>query len=199
MSCTAAGECFSARALAINEALMIFLVSDCQVNDWKNGNPPHKTICGKLACDIPMPWPPAPPMTKANCSTVPPPIGSYRRSIALVHQISLLEQHPTIDYFLILPAPLPNFCISISNPTLKEFFRANRNRAFQTGDSVAVDLLYAMLEKAAKSRTESGVNTLKKQLEAEFGKSANSFSEELSTMLNLECQTQTEFSGFYVS
>jgi hypothetical protein len=130
MSCTAAGESFPTlfTRLSYSEELTIFLVSDCQVNDWKNGNPPHKTICGKVTSDTPLPIPPAPLATTTSRSSIPPPVGGYRRSIALVHQISLLERNPTIDYFLIPPAPLPDVGTSMAQPTLRELFRLNHQQ-----------------------------------------------------------------------
>jgi len=58
---------------------VMYCSRECQVSDWKYGDPPHKAVCGK-----------------------PRP-----RSAALLKQIALLEKHPSVDYFLMRPEPLP--------------------------------------------------------------------------------------------
>jgi hypothetical protein len=56
----------------------------------------------------------------------PPPAATYHRSVALQHQISLLEQHPTFDYVITPPAPLDDVAMAFQKPELAELFRENR-------------------------------------------------------------------------
>lgn len=75
--------------------------SECQIQDWKNGLPqPHKLFCGK---------PLEEQDEKEDASEdagsgalddagIPQADPSYKRSPALLHQISLLTENPQMDY-----------------------------------------------------------------------------------------------------
>ena len=80
-----------------------------------------------------------------------------------MHQISLLEKDPSIDYFLIPPAPEPDIGVTMRGEKSK-LFKWLRDRAFETGDPEAVGFMYKLL---------SGVNgfgddELERQLGAEY-------------------------------
>jgi hypothetical protein len=137
--------------------------SDCQINDWKHGDPPHKTVCGKLISDIP-----TSPKPSIQSAKFPSP-RTFRPSLALMRQMSLLNKDPSADYFLIPPAPLPDIGIAMAEPSLTELFRAMRDRAFETCDKEAVGFMFKFLEGAVQGRSGFGLKQLEKQLGAEFG------------------------------
>jgi hypothetical protein len=134
------------------------------MNDWHHGNPPHKTICGgKLASSNPLTSPQSASHLTANV-----PTGTYSRSMALVHQMSMLKKHPAVDYFLIPPAPQPDLGITMAHPDLATLFRKMRDLAFETGNPEAVGLMCKLLQSMVRSRTDFGLDQLEKQLAAEF-------------------------------
>lgn len=77
--------------------------SECQLQDWKSGKPrPHRVLCGK-PLDEEAAQPVETTEESAGASAlddkgIPPPDPGDQRSPALLHQISLLSEHPEYDY-----------------------------------------------------------------------------------------------------
>lgn len=74
--------------------------SECQKDDWVHGTPrPHKTICGKRLDEDTINQP-----RQSTKSNLPPPDPGHKRSIALLHQMSVLtefvEQRISCDYLV---------------------------------------------------------------------------------------------------
>jgi hypothetical protein len=138
--------------------------SDCQVNDWKKGNPPHKTICGVPTSSIPTTQP-LPPVSSPVTSKAP----TFRRSPALLHQISLLEENSQVDYVLVQPAPSPDYGIMFEDSVGSLYFRTMRARAFESGDPSTVRMMYKQLRSTSMKTPGYQISWLEKQLKAEFG------------------------------
>jgi hypothetical protein len=142
---------------------------DCQVNDWKRGNlpnnPPHKAICGKPTSTIPAVQPPSP----LSDATSGAQATAFHPSPALLRQMSLLEENPTLDYVLVQPEPLPDHGIVFQSSMGSLFFRVVRDQAFETGDSRMVATMYSQLSKSAKAQVGYGIERLENQLKLEFG------------------------------
>jgi hypothetical protein len=69
---------------------------ECQVYDWKKGNPrPHKVSCGQPLEDV-FCIPAAP--TAEDDPNFPPPDSGFRRTLALLHQIAFLKKDRRVDY-----------------------------------------------------------------------------------------------------
>jgi hypothetical protein len=81
----------------------------------------------------------------------------------------MLEKHPSVDYFIIPPAPLPDVGLTFGEPELAKLFHGMRDRAFETGSKEAVGFMYKFLYPIVKSRPEVGPDGLEKQLGREFG------------------------------
>jgi len=161
------GEAFKScsRCMTIGRKVM-YCGRDCQVEDWKNGKPPHKIICGKPstpgASNLAAPAPP-------KAGSIPPAAPNFRRPPALLHQISLLEENPTLDYALVKPAPRECDQGIVMQAASSLLFRVMRDRAFRDGDESAVLHMFRALEPMASSFTGYGVVGLEKQLKLEFG------------------------------
>jgi hypothetical protein len=116
---------------------------ECQVYDWKNGDPPHKAVCST----------------------------PKRRSAALLKQIAMLEQYPSVDYFLVRPAPLPELGFVIGGEGHgAELFRRMRKLAFEKGDKRSVGFMYDFLDSEIKTTPACvGLDGLDAQITQEFG------------------------------
>jgi len=136
---------------------------DCQVKDWKKGTPPHKTICGKPTSGISATQP-LPPVS----GSIPPKARTFRRSPALLRQISLLEKSSKVDYVLMQPTPLPDQGIAFQAGT-STLFRTLRAHAFETGDPRTVRSMYKQLRGTAMKQVGYQIDWLEKQLKSEFG------------------------------
>ncbi|KAF8957199.1 hypothetical protein BDZ97DRAFT_1847730 [Flammula alnicola] len=149
---------------------------ECQTHDWKHGSPrPHKAICGKEVNDLSME---AEPHTKERSKGIPLPDPGFERSPALLHQISLLERKPNVDYVLINPPPLPDVGIALPASAIvrqvRQMFLIMRHRAFKSGDKRAARFLYQILNKsygenASGISQQYPVSRLKEQFEREYG------------------------------
>lgn len=63
--------------------------SECQKHDWRHGSPrPHRDICGNKD----LKEAPKATLQQANDERFPQPENGFRRSPALLHQISLLKR-----------------------------------------------------------------------------------------------------------
>ncbi|KAJ6537300.1 hypothetical protein DFH09DRAFT_1324402 [Mycena vulgaris] len=63
------------------------------------------------------------PLTTTTTTRDSPPEPSYTRSPTLLHQLSLLREHPDLDYMFIQPDPLPNQGVVLENPADGTWFR----------------------------------------------------------------------------
>ncbi|KDR68267.1 hypothetical protein GALMADRAFT_146498 [Galerina marginata CBS 339.88] len=130
---------------------IFYCSSECQKHDWKHGNPrPHKNICGRPESEIPDEVK-AP--SNENNKRIPLPVPGFKRSPALLHQISLqMKAEPPVDYFLVNPPPLADVGISLPptfelGQTVKQMFLRKRDRAFKNGDHRAARFMYQFLKK----------------------------------------------------
>ncbi|KAJ7469841.1 hypothetical protein B0H11DRAFT_2435455 [Mycena galericulata] len=151
--------------------VMIF-PSECVKADW----PRHKIICGKpltvesatstaVVVDpasgygkAPSIIPPFTPLLRASrvCS-IRPPTGGYKRSAALIRQVLLLQQNPSVDYFLSLPSKTNNL-VSVSLPDDAESARfcAARDDLMSTGNSESFWVVFVALVQIAKTLIQTG-------------------------------------------
>ena len=138
--------------------------SECQVADWKTGNPPHKAVCGKPEAFFEMKMAPNNvPKSKWN-----PPLPGFQRSPALLHQMRILDENPDLDYILMRPYPHDDHGLAVRHP-MKTFFTLNVNRAVTSGDKAAVKNMYNILAPTAASFGGMCLEDLKKQLQNEYG------------------------------
>ncbi|KAF8588427.1 hypothetical protein K439DRAFT_632506 [Ramaria rubella] len=139
--------------------------SECQKEDWRNGRPPHKTICGKNISAVNA----TEEITRQiQDDRIPPPDPTFQRSIALRHQITFLSSPPYPDYVLIFPSPHPDKGISCSSLTARLVFLVMRRRALKSGDPNAVYAMFRLLLPFIE-RLDFSPQSLKKQLGAEYG------------------------------
>ncbi|KAG8919962.1 hypothetical protein FRC01_001010 [Tulasnella sp. 417] len=126
---------------------------ECQTRDWKFGDPPHKTICGK-SVSVPSPSPIVPLRTfeQAISSSgkdvyaVPPPDKGFIRSSDLVCQIvNLQDQCPKLKelaYIVMKGGEHASFICLYQDSWTAAYFRVFRNHAFRNGDPKAVAVMY---------------------------------------------------------
>jgi hypothetical protein len=126
---------------------------ECQVNHWKNGDPPHKAVCGS----------------------------PKRRSAALLKQIAKLEQEPTVEYYLMPPAPLPEVGLMFGGEAHRaKIFQELRNLAFEKGDKTSVALMYEFLDSEVKTTPAvAWMGGIDAQITEEFGFTIEEIQEEL--------------------
>ncbi|KAK0188438.1 hypothetical protein F5146DRAFT_1122637 [Armillaria mellea] len=155
---------------------------DCQVADWKCGFPvPHKNICGKKGYDddegTPQPDQVTPPSSGESEDAddteidtgIPAPEPSFKRSPALLHQISFhTEPDSFVDYVFVRPYPQDDHGVSLGLDDDKMKFLIMRRRAMKTGDKAAVATMYEMLLPYAE-KLAFGATKLKAQLKSEYG------------------------------
>ncbi|KAJ7275080.1 hypothetical protein C8J57DRAFT_241085 [Mycena rebaudengoi] len=121
---------------------VLYCSVECQKADWKLH---HKAICGKqLSFDaiskrVPDPIP-TPGASVSSPPVVGPPIGSYKRSSALMYQIAELKQRPECDYVLLSDSLAEPIFLDFPDPEAQSLFQKSREKAMTTGDrqSVAV-------------------------------------------------------------
>ncbi|KAK0215001.1 hypothetical protein IW262DRAFT_256649 [Armillaria fumosa] len=155
---------------------------DCQLADWKYGFPvPHKNICGKKGYDdnegTSQPDQITPPSSggsedadDAEIDTgIPAPEPSFKRSPALLHQISFHTGPDSfVDYVFVRPYPQDDHGVSLGLDDDKMKFLIMRRRAMKTGDEAAVATMYKMLLPYAE-KLAFGATKLKAQLKIEYG------------------------------
>lgn len=75
------------------------LYSECQVEHWKKGTPPHKLVCGNALRDedIHVQTVNQKPIEDIE-ERIPPADPGFTRSPALLTQISFLKRPPYVDY-----------------------------------------------------------------------------------------------------
>ncbi|KAE9396234.1 hypothetical protein BT96DRAFT_996949 [Gymnopus androsaceus JB14] len=155
----------------------------CQVNDYKNGNPPHKQICGNTDAllDATLSSPESKPKAKTPHTSTdedqsediprwPAPQPGYTRSPALQYQLLLLDEHPNLDYVLVRPEPQPDTTVVFPNAIGHFFFGLCMRRAVACYSPMEVYHMYQALEPSArKAMPAFGVEKLKEQLKKEYG------------------------------
>lgn len=115
---------------------------ECQIKDWKYGNPPHKTICGK-PYTVPGEGPsPIPMQQSSNSNDIPPPDPGFIRSPELVNQLALLKDNPHVTYVLTQPDPKPDHGVALQHLEGKMLFDIMKNRAIRNGDPQAVAMMW---------------------------------------------------------
>ncbi|KAF9066789.1 hypothetical protein BDP27DRAFT_1423547 [Rhodocollybia butyracea] len=155
----------------------------CQVQDWKNGRPPHRTTCGNTAALKDAILAPGSQSNKGKSKAAAQSNGDsadddkrfwkepkpgYIRSPALLHQLKFLEENPDMDYVFVRPEPHPDHGVKIPHPMGKMLFILQRNRAISEFSPVAVVQMYKMLLPAAENAPGIGKVGLKKQLMREY-------------------------------
>lgn len=144
--------------------------SDCQLNDWKRGNPAHKATCGKRLSELTdaLPASPShPPAGAAKAQGIPPARDGFVRSAALQYQIQLLIDKPEVDYFLVGWHSTAERSHLSFPAARKAHFREIRNRAFYDAHGPCVWVLWRALGNAVGE--EVGMGNLRRQVEAEYG------------------------------
>ncbi|KAJ7633246.1 hypothetical protein FB45DRAFT_1027342 [Roridomyces roridus] len=111
-------------------------VFDCQKVDWKAG---HKKECGRWLQfeDLPL----STPEQHSSGSRIGPPLHGFKRSGALICQVSALNTLSSEKEYHIF---LENDCVlyvSFPDPSIRAAFRACRDKALMTGDRRAVAML----------------------------------------------------------
>ena len=91
----------------------------------------------------------------------------------------MLEKHPSIDYFIIPPAPLLEVGLTCDYPDMTTLFRTVRDRAFATGEKTAVGFMYKLLALIREWKPELVLDGLESQLGQEFGMSLEELHEQL--------------------
>ncbi|KAG8919963.1 hypothetical protein FRC01_001011 [Tulasnella sp. 417] len=126
---------------------------ECQTRDWKFGDPPHKTICGKpISLPPPSPAVPLRAFEQAISSSgkdvyaIPPPDRGFIRSSDLVCQIvNLQDQCPKLKelaYIVMKGGAHASFICLYQDTWTAAYFRVFRNHAFRNGDPKAVAVMY---------------------------------------------------------
>ena len=143
---------------------------DCQVEDWKRGDPPHKTICGKPLAEAAQQLPQS--QASGQEPRFPPASPGFVRSPALLYTLKALEENPWIDYLLVTPSHESGdhaIQVSQSDPKGQLFFRFCLQRAVTTGDPDSVHMMYKALKSSAEQPGGIGVAALRRQLKNEYG------------------------------
>ncbi|KAK7055813.1 hypothetical protein R3P38DRAFT_2849066 [Favolaschia claudopus] len=157
------------------DRLVFYCSKKCQTADWKTGRPPHKTICGKEGAIRDAFFAPkeaaepAPQDDDSDSDFYGTPSPGYTRSPALLHQLSLLKEHPQLDYVFVRPHPHPDHGVGVQDPLGKMFFKLCFKRAACEHSPREVCKMFQQLEPSARGAPGYGVQLLKKQLMKEFG------------------------------
>lgn len=145
---------------------------ECQVSDWKTGQPPHKTICGKkdtIRDAYLAPKTAASAGDSDNDDFFGPPEPGYVRSPALLHQLQMLKENPAVDYVLVRPDPHPDHGVVLQDPLGRMFFKLCMKRAVCGPAPREVFKMFQQMEPTAKNAPGFGVAKLKEQMRKEYG------------------------------
>lgn len=157
------------------ERKVTYCSTECQKADWKHGTPvPHKILCGKE-------WSyqhtleyvaRKKPDQVASAPWIPAAEEGFKRSPALLHQITFLKDTPNVDYVL-MNANRPEIKLQVGcvYRECKFSLLLYRNRAFRTGSRDAVvELLHMLCMYLADNDVKDIAPWMvTKQLEAEYG------------------------------
>ncbi|KAJ6456437.1 hypothetical protein C8R45DRAFT_578333 [Mycena sanguinolenta] len=121
------------------ERQVLYCSATCQKADWKLR---HKGVCGKALDFESVSQPMGNPASASTADTrIGPAANGYKRSLALIAQVSALNSNPTVDYFLYDANNQPlNIDLGASQYQQKAFC-ARRELAMTTGHSSAVSLM----------------------------------------------------------
>ncbi|KAJ7604335.1 hypothetical protein FB45DRAFT_957124 [Roridomyces roridus] len=115
---------------------VLYCSFECQKVDWKAG---HKKEGGRWLQFEDLP--PSTPEQHSSGSRIGPPLHGFKRSGALIFQVSELNKLPPEEEYIIF---LENDCVlyvSFPDPSISAAFRACRDKALTTGDRRAVAML----------------------------------------------------------
>ncbi|KAJ6506222.1 hypothetical protein C8R47DRAFT_111514 [Mycena vitilis] len=151
---------------------MPYCSRQCVKDDWAR----HRLVCGKpfteetavstavvvnpatgLGC-APTIIPSFMPSMRASrqCS-IRPCTGGYKRSAALIRQVLLLQQNPSVDYFLCLPTIKDNLLpLVIRDDTMSAHLCAARDEVISSGDFDSLGRLASILEQATRKWIAAG-------------------------------------------
>ncbi|KAJ7633238.1 hypothetical protein FB45DRAFT_914677 [Roridomyces roridus] len=114
------------------EREVLYCSSECEKVDWKAG---HKNECGKL-----LQLEELTPSTSDHSPRIGPPLPGFKRSGALLFQVSALNQlSPDYEYLIRVPNAYVYF--AFPHPPICAAVRACRDKALSTGDRRAVAML----------------------------------------------------------
>ncbi|KAK7461306.1 hypothetical protein VKT23_008485 [Stygiomarasmius scandens] len=142
---------------------------DCQVNDWKRGILPHKTICGStsaLADSVLGTNSPSP----AEDTKWGAPGPGFTRSLALLYQLKVLDKRPNYDYMLVRSEPelLQILLYDLEVRPRNNFF-STRCVKLHVDMYLEVEKMYDILLPFAMGAKGVGKDGLKQQLKNEYG------------------------------
>ncbi|KIP03873.1 hypothetical protein PHLGIDRAFT_218055 [Phlebiopsis gigantea 11061_1 CR5-6] len=118
------------------ERKVFYCSKECQTKDWREGIPrPHKVICGKqLSGDEPEHAPPpVPEMSVESELLVPPADPGFKRSPALMNQVSRLTENSNVDYVIVNPYPEPDQGIGMAFNKSIYIFSERSNKVLSFG------------------------------------------------------------------
>ncbi|KAH8832426.1 hypothetical protein DL96DRAFT_1582060 [Flagelloscypha sp. PMI_526] len=138
----------------------------CQTQDWKHGNPPHKSVCGKEnAFSEAVLMPPSPPAANNKATKWPAPEPGIKRTPALQHQLKMLTERPNFDYVFIPPMPEPeNIGLCLKSDAFRQAFED----AVRTHSLSSVRAMFIELLPLAIRHPKFNPALLRAQLEREF-------------------------------
>ncbi|KAJ6456508.1 hypothetical protein C8R45DRAFT_580140 [Mycena sanguinolenta] len=129
---------------------VLYCSATCQKADWKLR---HKAVCGKALDFETVSRPVENPATASTHARIGPPVNGYKRSLALIAQVTALNRNPTVDYIL----------YDANNQVLKiDFgarqypqivFRECRELAMTTGDPSCVTLMAHYISRGSLAST----------------------------------------------
>ncbi|KAJ7168857.1 hypothetical protein C8R46DRAFT_1092672 [Mycena filopes] len=144
----------------------------CQTADWKLR---HKAVCGKpldfetasQAVEHPLSAP-------TSKSRIGPPVDGYKRSLALVSQVTEFNFEPTVDYYLYNAEDDGTAIDLTAGSYLQAVFRGHREMAMTTGDlfcigAMAHYLCAVFLAMSPENRRGITSETIVAQFTREFG------------------------------
>ena len=96
----------------------------------------------------------------------------------------MLKQFPSVDYFLVRPAPLLELGLVFGGEAHRALhFREMRNQAFERGDKMSVVLMYEWLDSEVKTTPACAAwEGLDAQITREFGFTMKEIQEETKTL-----------------
>lgn len=140
----------------------------CQANDYKNGNPPHKQLCGNKNALLEATLSPSGSEKATSNTRWPVPQAGYTRSPALQHQLRLIEEDSRFHYVFVRPYPEDDIGVVLYHPMGQVFFELCMERAITSHSPVDVYKMYQTLEDTARKTSGFGVEKLKEQLKREY-------------------------------
>ncbi|KAF7376842.1 Condensin complex subunit 2 [Mycena sanguinolenta] len=152
---------------------VLYCSATCQKADWKLR---HKAVCGKSLDFETVSRPVENPATASTADTrIGPPVNGYKRSLALIAQVTALNRNPTFDYILYDANNQPKPIDFGAGQYPQLAFRECRELAMTTGDpsSVAIMAHYLCIllstKNCSKDFEDITPNMIVAQFAREFG------------------------------